>query len=123
MLASPRRRLFYLILALIARTWIHPFGQQPQQTPGDQHGPGREDYVKANFTIYEYRILMRDGKRIFTEVFTPKESAEAYPFLMVRTPYPIGPYGEDQYPVKATEQVFHQRGAASGVENLVPPQP
>jgi uncharacterized protein len=30
----------------------------------------KEDYVKAHYTKYEYRIRMRDGKRLFTAVYT-----------------------------------------------------
>jgi hypothetical protein len=67
--------------------------QQPAATPP------AEDYVRAHYTKYEYRIPMRDGKRLFTAVYVPKDGAGGpYPFLMDRTPYSVGPYGEDQYP-------------------------
>jgi putative CocE/NonD family hydrolase len=59
--------------------------------------PPKEDYVKAHYTKYEYRIPMRDGKRLFTSVYVPKDSSQAYPMLMDRTPYSVAPYGEDQY--------------------------
>jgi hypothetical protein len=59
----------------------------------------QEDYVRAHYTKYEFRIPMRDGKRLFTAVYVPKDAAAGpYPFLMDRTPYSVGPYGEDQYP-------------------------
>jgi len=58
-----------------------------------------EDYVRAHYTKYEFRIPMRDGKRLFTAVYAPKDTAGGpYPFLMQRTPYSVSPYGEDQYP-------------------------
>jgi putative CocE/NonD family hydrolase len=58
-----------------------------------------EDYVRAHYTKYEYRIPMRDGKHLFTSVYVPKDAAGGpYPILMDRTPYSVGPYGEDQYP-------------------------
>jgi putative CocE/NonD family hydrolase len=57
-----------------------------------------EDYVKAHYTKYEYRIPMRDGVRLFTAVYVPKDASQSYPFLMDRTPYSVAPYGEDQYP-------------------------
>jgi putative CocE/NonD family hydrolase len=53
--------------------------------------------VKANYTKYEYRIPMRDGKRLFTAVYVPKDQARKYPILMTRTPYNVKPYGADQY--------------------------
>jgi len=59
----------------------------------------KEDYVRAHYTKYEFRIPMRDGKRLFTAVYVPKDAAGGpYPFLINRTPYSVGPYGEDQYP-------------------------
>ncbi len=61
--------------------------------------PPTDEYVRAHYTKYEYRIPMRDGKRLFTAVYVPKDGAGGpYPFLMDRTPYNVGPYGEDQYP-------------------------
>ena len=35
----------------------------------------KEDYVRAHYTKYEYRIPMRDGKRLFTAVYVPKDAA------------------------------------------------
>ena len=57
----------------------------------------KEDYVRAHYTKYEYRIPMRDGKKLFTSVYVPKDASQPYPILMDRTPYNVGPYGEDQY--------------------------
>jgi len=53
--------------------------------------------IKAHYTKYEYRIPMRDGVRLFTSVYLPKDTSHAYPFLTTRTPYSVGPYGEDHY--------------------------
>lgn len=55
------------------------------------------EYVKANYTKYEYRIPMRDGKRLFTTVYVPKDDTQSWPILLTRTPYSAGPYGADQY--------------------------
>ena len=60
-----------------------------------------ENYVRSHYTKYEFRIPMRDGKRLFTSVYVPKdEKGGPYPFLMDRTPYSVAPYGEDQYPAR-----------------------
>src|SRR5262249_13909942 len=53
--------------------------------------------VKAKYTKYEYRIPMRDGKRLFTAVYVPKDQSQTYPILLTRTPYSARPYGADQY--------------------------
>ncbi|HEY7209772.1 MAG TPA: CocE/NonD family hydrolase [Bryobacteraceae bacterium] len=56
-----------------------------------------EDYVKAHYTKYEFRIPMRDGARLFTSVYVPKDQSHSWPILMDRTPYSVAPYGEDVY--------------------------
>ena len=55
------------------------------------------EWVKANYTKYEYRIAMRDGKKLFTSVYEPKDQSQKYPILLMRTPYNVGPYGPDRY--------------------------
>src|SRR5579883_771977 len=55
------------------------------------------DYVKSRYTKYEYRIPMRDGVRLFTSVYVPKDQNRRYPILLTRTPYGVQPYGEDAY--------------------------
>jgi len=63
-----------------------------------QNKPDGPDFdVKEHYTKYEYRIRMRDGARLFTSVYVPKDTSHAYPFLIDRTPYSVGPYGVDQY--------------------------
>src|SRR5262245_52250445 len=55
------------------------------------------DAVRARYTKYEYLIPMRDGVRLFTVVYTPKDTSQRYPFLLTRTPYSVAPYGVDNY--------------------------
>jgi putative CocE/NonD family hydrolase len=55
------------------------------------------EYVKAHYTKYEYRVPMRDGVRLFTAVYAPKDTSQKYPILLNRTPYSVAPYGADQY--------------------------
>jgi uncharacterized protein len=53
--------------------------------------------VKEHYTKYEYRIPMRDGVHLFTSIYVPKDMSRAYPFLILRTPYNVAPYGVDEY--------------------------
>ncbi len=53
--------------------------------------------IKSLYTKYEYRIPMRDGKRLFTSVYAPKDATQSFPILLTRTPYSVRPYGVDQY--------------------------
>ena len=60
------------------------------QTEGDYD-------VAAHYNKEELYITMRDGTRLHTTIFSPKDSSEEYPILMSRTPYSSRPYGEDQF--------------------------
>lgn len=54
-------------------------------------------YVRSNYTKFEYQIPMRDGVKLFTSVYAPKDHTRRYPILMERTPYGVDPYGPDEY--------------------------
>jgi len=56
-----------------------------------------EKKIREQYTKYEYRIPARDGKRLFTSVYVPKDQSQKWPMLMNRTPYSVAPYGVDQY--------------------------
>jgi len=62
-----------------------------------QGAAGDSAYIHDNFIKKEFRITMRDGVKLFTSVYIPKDTSEQYPFLMVRTPYSVAPYGENNY--------------------------
>lgn len=55
------------------------------------------DFVRANYAKRETYIPMRDGVRLFTAVYAPKDQSKTYPILLTRTPYNIAPYGPDEY--------------------------
>ncbi|AFN74914.1 peptidase S15 [Melioribacter roseus P3M-2] len=57
-----------------------------------------KEWIKEHYTKKEYRIPMRDGIKLFTAVYTPRDTTKEYPILMVRTPYRAAPYGEENYP-------------------------
>ncbi|HEY6348510.1 MAG TPA: CocE/NonD family hydrolase [Candidatus Angelobacter sp.] len=78
-------------------TWSLLVAVAAAQAPDPAKEAPKEDYVKAHYTKYEYRIPMRDGKRLFTSVYVPKDASQPYPILVDRTPYNVGPYGEDRY--------------------------
>ncbi len=55
-------------------------------------------FIRGNYVKTDYRIPMRDGIRLFTSVYAPKDAKRAYPILIERTPYSVAPYGERNYP-------------------------
>ena len=80
------------------------------QTP-DETARKQLAYTKAHYTKYEYRIPMRDGVKLFTSVYIPKDSRESYPMMMQRTPYSVGPYGIDNYPrILGPSELFTKEG-------------
>jgi|SRR5579884_585571 len=54
-------------------------------------------WVRENYTKYEYLVPMRDGVRLFTSVYVPKDASQPWPIMFSRTPYSVGPYGVDNY--------------------------
>ena len=54
-------------------------------------------YIRENFIKLETNIPMRDGVKLFTAIYIPKEKNQKYPFLLSRTPYTVAPYGEGNY--------------------------
>ncbi|HEX4119086.1 MAG TPA: CocE/NonD family hydrolase, partial [Verrucomicrobiae bacterium] len=57
-----------------------------------------DDFISTHYAKSEYRISMRDGVKLFTIVYAPRDKSRHYPILLVRTPYSVSPYGKDDYP-------------------------
>ncbi len=54
-------------------------------------------HVLENYLKYEHRIPMRDGVRLYTQVYAPRDQSQDYPILFKRTPYGVGRYGPNNY--------------------------
>jgi uncharacterized protein len=54
-------------------------------------------WLAEHYTKSEYRVPMRDGVRLFTRVYAPKDESQAWPIILTRTPYALKPYGADNY--------------------------
>jgi len=91
-----RLSLTLVTAAILVTASIHSAVAQAPATPTT------EDFIKAHYAKYEYRISMRDGIHLFASVYVPQQGAfkdqGPYPFLMTRTPYSCAPYGEDKTP-------------------------
>ncbi|HEX8709108.1 MAG TPA: CocE/NonD family hydrolase [Pyrinomonadaceae bacterium] len=53
--------------------------------------------IKAHYTKSEQLIPMRDGVKLFTSIYVPKDGSQKYPIMLSRTPYSVAPYGADKY--------------------------
>ncbi len=54
-------------------------------------------WFRDNYYKIEKAIPMRDGVKLFTSIYVPKDSTEKHPILMERTPYNCAPYGPDAF--------------------------
>lgn len=76
------------------------------------------EYIKANYTKHEHQVAMRDGVRLFTAVYAPKDASQRYPILLMRTPYSVAPYGEDKYPNTLVLEQFVRDGYIFAMQDV-----
>jgi putative CocE/NonD family hydrolase len=100
------RVLHGFVPSLLALLLVAPgaFAQPPAKPEPDKPVP-----VKAAYTKYEYHIPMRDGTRLFTVVYVPKDDSQTYPIMLIRTPYSCAPYGVDNYPESLRPGELYQK--------------
>ncbi|MFQ5707839.1 MAG: CocE/NonD family hydrolase [bacterium] len=94
------KRAYFLPLVLVVLA-----GWGCQATAQDSN------YIRAHYAKYEYRIPMRDGVKLFTSVYVPKDKSKTYPIILKRTPYSVRPYGLDKYlshPDRQRERYFQE---------------
>jgi uncharacterized protein len=49
----------------------------------------------SHYDKVEVNIAMRDGVKLFTSIYSPKDKTEKSPILLTRTPYSCKPYGKE----------------------------
>lgn len=54
-------------------------------------------FVQDHYTKKEVNITMRDGAKLHTTIYAPRDASQAYPILLQRTPYSCRPYGDDAF--------------------------
>lgn len=79
------KRIQFLTILFILFCTTRAFAQQSDSA-----------YVREHYTKIERSIPMRDGVKLFTSIYIPKESGK-FPFLINRTPYTVSPYGADKF--------------------------
>ncbi len=86
------RRVLWLAVGMVGVLVSLPVtAQEPTQW---------ENYIRLHYIKSEHMVPMRDGVKLFTSVFVPRDTTKTYPILMKRTPYSVRPYDEDKYPAK-----------------------
>ncbi len=56
-----------------------------------------EAWLKQKYTKTEIYIPMRDGVKLHTTIYAPKDESVKHPILLNRTPYASAPYGKDKF--------------------------
>ncbi|HEX5888337.1 MAG TPA: CocE/NonD family hydrolase, partial [Pyrinomonadaceae bacterium] len=79
------RILIILLPLALATLTLHPTARTDQVD------------VKAFYNKTEQLIPMRDGVKLFTAIYTPKDQSQKYPIMLNRTPYSVNPYGPNAY--------------------------
>lgn len=86
--------------AYLALSFAITSGCSSEREPYIPFSPEEDStFVYNNYNKREVYIPMRDGTKLFTAIYTPKDNGEEYPIIMYRTPYAVEPYGEDNYKV------------------------
>jgi len=70
--------------------------------------------IREHYTKYEYKIPMRDGVKLFTVAYVPKDATRTYPIMMQRTPYSVQPYGIDNYPSNSNGRGLRRFAPSAG---------
>jgi putative CocE/NonD family hydrolase len=95
-----------------AQTQQAPPPPPPPPSP-QQQAKALHEFVDTHYVKHEFRIPMRDGAKLYTQVYTPVAGAfddrGPYPFLMTRTPYSCGNYDNPviQPRVTGNETMLH----------------
>ncbi len=85
----------------------------------DKKSDPRADYIRANYTKYEYQIPMRDDVKLFTSVYVPNDDSKTYPMMFQRTPYRVAPYGADKYKTRlGPSEAFEKEGFISVFQDV-----
>ncbi len=67
-------------------------------------------FISNNYTKRETYITMRDGIKLFTTIYAPKDVSKKYPFLLKRTPYTVAPYGEHEFVTSFQNMTLGRQG-------------
>jgi len=54
-------------------------------------------WLRNHYRKLEQNIPMRDGIRLYTAIYTPRDTTHPHPILLLRTPYSCSPYGQDDW--------------------------
>ena len=100
-----RQRIFVVFGFLLIVFVSFAGSQQPSQAQSEL-----AEYIRANYTKREVMIPVRDGVKLFTSIYEPKDRSKPYPILFNRTPYTVAPYGEQMKTTLGPDPLFAREG-------------
>src|ERR1700730_3042081 len=103
-------RFFNLTIAflLLVLSAVSSFAQTTEMT---QQQRELADYIKANYTKREVMVPIRDGIKLFTSIYEPKDTKQTYPIMFDRTCYSVAPYGLDKFRTSlGPDELFPREG-------------
>ena len=89
-------RALRVVTLLVAALLLSALPLEAGRTHAQAEPP--TESVRAQYGKREVLIPMRDGRKLFTAIYTPKDPSRTFPILMQRTPYSVYPYGEEAFP-------------------------
>ena len=88
------KRLVFLSLLTCILCTLHPSTLSAQGASSTQPLDSIELKLRENYTKREVMIPMRDGIKLYTAIYEPKNNDKRHPILMHRSPYSCEPYGD-----------------------------
>ena len=82
-----KRFILMFTVGMLSLFWVSCVSNSYSNQPG----------IKDNYDKTEYMVEMRDGVRLYTQVYSPKDKSGDYPILLFRTPYSIGFYSQNEF--------------------------
>ena len=76
-----------------------------RKTPKVADAEISETFVADNYNKKEVDIGMRDGIKLHTTIYSPKDTSKEYPIIMQRTPYSSQPYGAGKFKEKIAPNI------------------
>lgn len=87
----------FTLVLLLFLVLVNCKEEQHQALENPETEKVEDTFVKDNYTKKEVMVEMRDGIKLHTTIYSPKDTSKTYPILMMRTPYSCRPYGEDEF--------------------------
>src|SRR5882672_4691559 len=88
-----RTAIPFVFAAIATASALAQQNPSPQQPPP----PDRAAVLKSRYEKREVQIPMRDGVKLFTAIYSPREHTAKYPIVLKRTPYSLKPYGAEAF--------------------------